>query len=188
MPSSTLRQELRAYLAFARETAMTLGLDHIGLPSSSDAIASLLGVAKRHGVGQTQDAARLALRLPAGCGVPTREAAEQVLGISVARQHESTGPYTSLTKQRREALGQGKERERLGQRLGEPHRELLRRPKNRSDHAAIGNSSMACENQYGPHLAPQQTPCRMGNIGPPGMREAALTRGIPKPVNGSRPI
>ena len=188
MPSSALRQEFRAYLTFELETATTLGLDHIGLPISSDAIASLFGVAKRHGVGQTQDAARIALRLPALCGAPTREEAEQVLGISVARQHEITGQYTSLTKQRREILGHGKELESLGQRHGTPRVELLPSPKNRSNHTAIVNLSMTCENQYGPHLAPQQTPCGMENGGPPDRREAALTCGIQKPVNGSRPI
>src|SRR5439155_21202004 len=152
-------------------TAKTVGLDQIGLPLSSDAIESLFGVAKRHGVGQTQDAARLALHLPTLCGAPTREAAAQVLGISVARQHEITGQCTSLTTQRREVLGQGKALESRGQSRGEPHVERLPRPKNRSNHTAIVNVSRACENQYGPHLAPQQTPCVMENVGPPDMRE-----------------
>jgi len=175
IPSALVRQEFEAYLAYQLATAKTVGLDQVGLPISSDAIESLFGVAKRHGVGQTQDAARIALRLPALCGAPTREEAEQVLGISVARQHEITGPFTSLTKQRREVLGHGKGLESLGQSLGEPHVELLPSPKNRSNHAAIVNLSRACENQYGPHLAPQQTPCVMENVGPPDMREAALT-------------
>jgi hypothetical protein len=175
MPSALVRQEFEAYLGDQLATATTLGLDQVGLPISSDAIESLFGVAKRHGVGQTQDAARIALRLPALCGAPTREEAAQVLGISVARQHEITGQCTSLTKQRREVLGHGKELESLGQSLGEPHVELLPSPKNRSNNAAIANLSMACENQYGPHLVPQQTPCVMENVGPPDMRAAALT-------------
>ena len=175
IPSALVRQEFEASLEYQLATAKTVGLDQIGLPISSDAIASLFGVAKRHGVGQTQDAARIALRLPALCGAPTREEAEQVLGISVARQHEITGQFTSLTKPRRAVLGHGKELESLGQSLGEPHVELLPRPKNRPNHTAIVNLSMACENQYGPHLAPQQTPCVMENVGPPDMREAALT-------------
>jgi hypothetical protein len=104
MPSSALRQEFRAYLDFELKTATTLGLDHIGLPISSDTIESLFGVAKQHGVGETQDAARIALRLPALCGLPTREEAEQVLDVSVARQQEVTGQFISLTKQRREVL------------------------------------------------------------------------------------
>src|SRR5439155_5444172 len=36
MPSSALRQEFRASLAYELETAKTLGLDQIGLPISSD--------------------------------------------------------------------------------------------------------------------------------------------------------
>src|SRR5712691_7336481 len=60
MSSAALRQELRASLDFELATATTLGLDHIGVPISSDAIASLFGVATRHGVGETPDAHRLA--------------------------------------------------------------------------------------------------------------------------------
>jgi hypothetical protein len=175
IPSALVRQEFEASLEYQLATATTLGLDQVGLPISSDAIESLFGVAKRHGVGQTQDAARIALRLPALCGAPTREEAEQVLGISVARQHEITGQFTSLTKQRREVLGQGQELERLGQSLGKPHVELLPGPKNRAIRATIVNLSTVCENQSGPYLVPQQTPCVMENIGPPDMREAALT-------------
>jgi len=175
MPSAPLRLEFEAYLEYQLETAKTLGLDHVGLPISSDAIASLFGVAKRHGVGQTQDAVRMALRLPALCGAPTREEAEQVVGMSVARQHAITGQLTSLTKQRREVLGHRKELESLGRSQGEPYVELMPSPKNRSNHAAIVNLSMGCEDQYGPNLLPQQTPCVIENVGPPDMREAALT-------------
>ena len=175
MPSAPWRLEFAASLEYQLETAKTLGLDHIGLPISSDTIESLCGVAKGHGVGQTQDAARLALRLPALCGAPTREEAAQVLGIRVARQREITGQYTSLTKQRREVLGHGKALESLGQSQGEPHVELLPRPKNRANHAAIVSVSMNCENQDGPHLRPPPHPCVMENVGPPDMREAALT-------------
>ena len=56
MPSAAVRQECRAYLAYQLETATTLGLDHVGLPISSDAIASLFGVAKRHGCSPETDA------------------------------------------------------------------------------------------------------------------------------------
>jgi hypothetical protein len=175
MPSAPLRLEFAAYLEYQLATAKTLGLDHVGVPISSDAIESLFGVAKRHGVGQTQDAARIALRLPALCGAPTREEAEQVLGISVARQHEITGQFTSLTQQRREVLGHREALESLGRSPGGPYVELLPRPKNRSNHAAIVNLSTGCGNQYGPHLVRQETPCIIENVGPPDMREAALT-------------
>jgi hypothetical protein len=120
MPSAPLRLECAASLEYQLATAKTLGLDHVGVPISSDAIASLFGVAKRPGVGQTQDAARIALRLPALCGAPTREEAEQVRGISVARQQEITGQFTSLTKQRREVLGHREALERLGRSPGGP--------------------------------------------------------------------
>jgi hypothetical protein len=142
---------------------------------SSDTIESLFGVAKRHGVGQTQDAARIALRLPTLCGAPTREEAEQVVGISVARQREMTATYTSLTKQRREVLGQGKALESLGQSQGEPHVELLPSSKNRSNHCAIINLSMDYEHQYGPHLVPQQPPGVIENVALPDMTQAAAT-------------
>jgi hypothetical protein len=175
MPSAPLRLEFEAYLEYQLATAKTLGLDHVGVPISSDAIESLFGVAKRHGVGQTQDATRIALRLPALCGAPTREEAEQVLGISVARQQEITGQCTSLTKQRREVLGHREALESLGRSPGGPYVELLPRPKNRSNHAAIVNLSTGCGNQYGPHLVPQATPGMIENVGPPDMREAALT-------------
>jgi hypothetical protein len=175
MPSAPLRLEFEAYLEYQRATAKTLGLDHVGVPISSDAIESLFGVAKRHGVGQTQDAARIALRLPAFCGAPTREEAEQVLGISVTRQHEITGQFTSLTKQRREVLGHREALESLGRSPGGPYVELLPRPKNRSNHEAIVNLSTGCGNQYGPHLVRQETPCMIENVGPPDMREIALT-------------
>ena len=95
MPTATVRQEFTASLAYQLETAKTLGLAYVGLPISSDTIESLFGVAKRHGVGPTQDAARIALRLPALCGVPRREEAEQVLGVSVARQQEITSQFIS---------------------------------------------------------------------------------------------
>ena len=125
MPSAALRLELHAYLAFQLETAKTLGLDHLGLPISSDTIESLFGVAKQHGVGETQDAARIALRLPALCGLPTREEAKQVLAVSVARQQVFTGQFISLTKQRREVLGNPERLERLSITQGTPHVELL---------------------------------------------------------------
>jgi hypothetical protein len=175
MPSVSLRLEFEVYLEHQLATAKTFGLDHVGLPISSDAIESLFGVAKRHGGAQTQDAARIALRLPALCGAVTREDAEQVLGISVARQREITGQGTSLTKQRREVLGHRKALESLGWSQGEAHVELLPSPKNRSNHAAIVKISTRCEDQQGPHRVHQQTSCMIENIGPPDMREVAVT-------------
>jgi hypothetical protein len=175
MPSSALRQEFRAYLDFELKTATTLGLDHIGLPISSDTIESLFGVAKHHGVGQTQDAARIALRLPAFCGSPTREEAEQVLAVSVARQQELTAQFISLTQQRREVLSHPERLESLGRTQGTPHVELLPRPKKRSNSQEIITISTGCENPYGPQLACLDDPLLIENAAPPGMKETALT-------------
>jgi hypothetical protein len=154
MPSSTLRQEFRAYLDFELKTATTLGRAHIGVPISSDTIESLFGVAKRHGVGETQDAARIALRLPALCGLPTREEAEQVLDVSVARQQAFTGQVISLTRQRREVLGHPERLESLSLTQGTPHVELIARPKNRSNCQNIVQISTTYEELYGPRLRP----------------------------------
>src|SRR6266436_279297 len=175
MPSAALRQEFRAYLAFELETATTLGLDHIGLPISSDAIESLFGVAKHHGVGETQDAARIALRLPALCGVPTREEAEQVLQVSVARQQEITAQFTSLTKQRREVLGHPERLESLSLPQSSPDVELIPRPKNRSNYQGTSNISDGCRGNHGPPLWPPGGLCFLENVAPPGTRATALT-------------
>jgi hypothetical protein len=175
MPSAALRLEFSAYLKYQLETAKTLGLDHVGLPISSDAIESLFGVAKRHGVGQTQDAARIALRLPAFCGAPTREEAQEVLTVSVARQRELTAQFTTLIQQRREVFGHPERLESLSRSQGEPHVELLPRPKNRPNHETIINLSKGCENPYGPQLTCRDDLLLIENTGPPGIGEAALT-------------
>jgi hypothetical protein len=175
MPSSALRREFRAYLDFELETATTLGLDHIGVPISSDAIESLFGVAKQHGVGETQDAARIALRLPALCGLPTREEAEQVLEVSVARQHELTAQVISLTKQRREVLGHPERLDSLSLDRANPHVALIARPKNRSNYQEIIYISNGYEECHGPPLRrPAGLHC-LEDAGPTGSTETALT-------------
>jgi hypothetical protein len=175
MPSSALRQEFRAYLDFELETATTLGLDHIGLPISSDAIESLFGVAKQHGVGETQDAAQIALRFPALCGLPTRQEAEQVLQVSMARQQEMTDQVISLTKQRREVLGHPERLESLNITQGTPHVELIARPKNRSNDQRIVRISNSYEEHHGPHLENSTGRRPLENAAPPGRTETVLT-------------
>lgn len=175
MPSAALRREFRAYLAFELETAKTLGLDHVGLPISSDAIESLFGVAKHHGVGETQDAARIALRLPALCGLPTREEAEQVLEVSGARQQEVTGQGISLTKQRREVLGHPERLERLSISQGTPPVELVASPKNRANRQNIVQISTSYAELYGPQLRDSTGHRLLENTASPGRRETALT-------------
>jgi hypothetical protein len=167
--------ECNAYLAFELETAKTLGLDHVGLPISSDAIASLCGVAKQHGVGQTQDAARIALRLPAFCGLPTREEAEQVLQVSVARQHKMTGQVISLSKQRRQVLGNPERLESLHTTQGVPHVERIPSPKNRSNDQNIVQISNGYEERLGPHVRDLVGRRLLENAMPPSGTETALT-------------
>jgi hypothetical protein len=138
---SALRRVFRVSLDCELETATTLGLDHIGVPMSTDAIASLFGVAKHHGVGETQDAAGIALRLPALCGLPTRREAKQVLAVSVARQQALTDQLISLTKQRREPFAHPERLESLNLAQGTPPVERIASPKNRSDHQNISHSA-----------------------------------------------
>ena len=99
-----MRGPFAHYLQAQLALATTLGLAEGGLPISSDPIESLFGLAKQHGTGELKDANRIATRLPALCGVPTRTEAHQVLKVSVAHQTQLTGGLTSLTKQRREVL------------------------------------------------------------------------------------
>jgi hypothetical protein len=175
MPSAALRRECRAYLVYQLETATTLGLDHIGLPISSDAIESLFGVAKRHGMGETQDARRMALRLPAFCGVPTREEAQQVLEVRVARQHEFTGQVTSLTKQRREVLGHPERLESLRLTPDDRRMECLPQSKNRSNYQEVINISNGYRTLSSPQITGLDEPLLIENAAPPGIREMALT-------------
>jgi hypothetical protein len=93
-----------AYLRYHLQTATELGLDQVGMPSSSDAIESLFGVAKRHGTGELHDAGRIALRVPALCGELTREEAQAVATISVTPQRQFSAGLPALTKQRREVF------------------------------------------------------------------------------------
>jgi hypothetical protein len=175
MPSAALRQECRAYLVYQLETATTLGLDHLGLPLSSDAIESLFGVAKRHGVGETQDASRMALRLPAFCGVPTREEAHQVLEVSVARQREFTAQVPSLTTQRRAVLDHPERLESLRLRQGDRHLEIMPPPKNRSNDPEILYISNGYEKLCSPQIPGLDEPALFENAALPGIREMALT-------------
>jgi hypothetical protein len=175
MPAAALRRECRASLVYELETATTLGLDHMGLPISSDAIESLFGVAKRHGVGETQDASRMALRLPAFCGVPTRAEAPQVLEVSVARQREFTAQVPSLTTQRRAVLGHPERLERLSLMRGDRSLELMPPPKNRSNDPEAPHLSNGYEKLYGPQIPGLDEPSLLENAVLPGIREMALT-------------
>ena len=175
MPTAAIGQEFRAYLRHQLGIATTLGLAQVGVPISSDSIESLFGVGKRHGVGETPDAARIALRLPAFCGAPTREEAEQVLGVSVARQHEFTAALTSLTQQRREVLAHPECLESLRREPDSPHWELVPSPKNREMNEVIIDIKATYENDNGTPLAPPDDSMVIDNTGPPVCDRIVLT-------------
>jgi hypothetical protein len=156
IPSSTVRREFASYLHYQLQTATTLGLDHVGLPISSDPIESLFGLAKQHGVGEIKDAGRMALRLPALCGVPTRQEAQQVLDVSVAEQKAITAQFTSLTQQRRAVLPNPDALESLGMDQASLHVELIPGAKNRSNDQEIVNLSKGYQKAYGPEMQRQE--------------------------------
>jgi hypothetical protein len=155
IPSGAVRREFTTYLHYQLQTATTLGLDHVGLPISSDPIESLFGLAKQHGVGEIKDAGRMALRLPALCGVPTRQEAQQVLDVSVAEQQAITAQCTSLIQQRREVLPNPDALESLGMDQASLHVELIPGAKNRSNNQEIVNLSNGYQKAYGPEMPRQ---------------------------------
>jgi hypothetical protein len=156
IPSGAVRREFTSYLHYHLQIAATLGLDYVGLPMSSDPIESLFGLAKQHGVGEIKDAGRMALRLPALCGVPTRQEARQVLDVSVAEQKAITAQCTSLTQQRRAVLPNPDALESLGMDQTSLHVELIPGAKNRSNDQAIVNLSNGYQKAYGPEMHRQE--------------------------------
>jgi hypothetical protein len=137
MASVRVRQEVSRSLHYQLETATRLGLDEVGLPISSDPIESLFGLTKQHGVGLVKDANRMALRIPALCGVPTLEEAQQVLEITVAQQRALTDGVCSLTKQRRQMRAEPHHLEQLGSGREQGNVELIPPGKDRSDRSNI---------------------------------------------------
>src|SRR5207244_1571329 len=133
MASVRVRQEFSRYLHHQLETAKRLGLDDAGLPISSDPIESLFGLTKQHGVGPVKDANRMALRIPALCGLPTPEEVQQVLEITVAQQRALTDGVSSLTKQRRQMRTEPHHLEQLGNGRDQDNVELIPPGKDRSD-------------------------------------------------------
>jgi hypothetical protein len=137
MASVRVRQEFARYLHHQLEMATSLGLDKVGLPISSDPIESLFGLTKQHGAGPIKDANRMALRIPALCGVPTLEEARQVLEITVAQQQALTDGVSSLTKQRRQMRAEPHHLEQLGSGRDQGNVEIIPPGKDRSDRSNI---------------------------------------------------
>jgi hypothetical protein len=151
IPTARVRHGFFTYLNRQLEIARELNLDDVGLTISSDAIESLFGLAKQHGVGQVKDADRIAIRVPALCGTPTRTEAEHVLKITVAEQRELTDQFISLTKQRREVLAHPNRLEQLNTGQAHTHVELIPGSKNRSKDTQIIEFPVCYQNIGGPH-------------------------------------
>jgi len=145
IPSAGVRENFRDFLLCHLEIAKKLGLEKIGMPITSDPIECLYGVGKEHGTGETRDADRIALRLPALCGVPTREEAELVVKLSVAEQQALIGDIPSLTKQRRRVFQHPEELEHLASDQIGAHLELIPGTKNRSNVSKKDESSSGYE-------------------------------------------
>ena len=92
---------IEKHLAIAEE----LGLADTGIPTTSDSIESLFGIAKVRGTGPVKDVNRVAARLPVFCGPqPTMEDAEAAMKVSVKEREWVLERGPSLIKQRREVL------------------------------------------------------------------------------------
>ncbi len=152
IPSFAVRRDFAHYLQSQLMVATDLGLADIGMPVSSDAIESLFGLVKQHGTGEIKDANRMALRLPALCGTPTRAEAQQVVEMSVAQQNEITENLTSLTKQRREVFSSPECLEKLGQNHAHRYIELIPESKNRSNSQKNVSVSNVCDSEHGPKI------------------------------------
>jgi hypothetical protein len=148
--TAPVRRGFITYLHRQLDIAKELDLDDVGLTISSDPIESLFGLAKQHGVGQVKDADRIAIRLPALCGTPTRVEAEQALKITVAEQHELTAQFISLTKQRREVLAHPDRFEQLNTDQAHIHVELIPGSKNRSKDPKMIYFPVSYQNTGGP--------------------------------------
>ncbi len=122
---------------------------------SSDQIESLFGLGKLHGTGEIKDANRIALRLPALCGTPTRAEAEQVIKISIAEEQQITGRFSSLVKQRREVLPHPDRLESLSTELAGTHLELIAGAKNREKSGEIVYLPICYKETHGPGVQRQ---------------------------------
>lgn len=138
-PSSPVRIGFTNWIEEQLQVAEALGVAETGLPISSDPIESLFGVAKNHGAGETKDAHRLAVLLPALCGPVTEEEAQRVLEISVAQQEQLLGSFSSLTRQRRDILPNPGRLETLALGEGGQNFELIPRAENRPKNVIILN-------------------------------------------------
>ncbi|MBK6999750.1 MAG: hypothetical protein IPH35_07830 [Rhodoferax sp.] len=123
--SSSIRIGFTDWAKSQLEIANRLGLNQTGLPISTDVLESLFGVGKRLGMGQVKDADRIAFHLPALCGTLTKQDAQDVVDITVAKHKEVIGCVDSLSKQRRDVLPNPGSLETLANNPGRRHLVLI---------------------------------------------------------------
>lgn len=158
IPSPGVRRDFSDYLHAQLATATTLGLANTGMPISSDAIESLFGLSKHHGTGEIMDANRIALRLPALCGIPTKQEAQQVIEMTIAEQNKYTNDLSSLTKQRLEMFSGRGSIEKLDHDHTHNRIELIPESKKRSNDENIFDISSSSRERYGPQSVHQEWP------------------------------
>ena len=146
IPNDYIRENFINWMEQQLKTAIALGVDQHGLPVCSDCIESLFGVAKRHGTGEVKDANRIAARIPALCGDPTWQDAENVLKISVKEQEEYVGSLASLTRQRRNVLNNTGHLEDIAEDDQKPDFEVIIGSKSGQNNRIITNETMTYEN------------------------------------------
>jgi hypothetical protein len=156
--SHRVREYFRDYLDCHLEIAHKLGLEEIGMPLTSDPVECLFGLGKQLGTGETMDADRIALRLPAFCGLPTREEAELIVRNGVAEQRHPIANIPSLTKLRRRVLQHPEQLESLNENRVGARVELVPQSKNRSKNPEIEVIPISYENMLTP-----DTECRSGH-------------------------
>lgn len=139
--SSSIRIGFTDWAKSQLEIANKLGLNQTGLPISTDAIESLFGVGKKLGMGQVKDANRIGLHLPALCGTLTKQDAQDVVEITVAKHKEVIGYVDSLSKQRRDVLPNPGSLETLANNPGRRHLVLIPSPGSWSEPPAKSKSA-----------------------------------------------
>ena len=119
------------------------------------------------------------LASPFGCrrfaGRRRGEEAEQVLGVSVARQSEFTEAMTSLTQQRRKVLSHAAGLESLRHEPNSPHWELMPSPKKREIKEVNTHIKTIYENNDGTPFVPPDASIIIEHTGPPVCERIALT-------------
>jgi len=170
--SSPVRSGFEIWLEKHSRIARELLPEGVGLPVCSDVVESLFGVAKSLGAGETLDAGRIALRLPALCGSPTKEDAQGVLAVTVEQRNEVVGQLKSQVKLRREVFSRPERLEAAGRANVEGRFELIAGSGNRTKKEEIPCVSDVYEIDRGPA---KTHGARTGSPPSGGAREPAAT-------------